>query len=167
MKAGMRRYISVLAAIILYYIVHEGAHFIFAMAYGVFKELRLIGLGVQVVLTEPSFSTDLQFAVFNIAGSVATLSVAYVLVSLSKKICVSTNKLFKAVCYYLTLCFLLNDPVYLSILCGFFGGGDMNGIIMFGISEWAARLIFLIIGFFNVWLFSKYVYPVYKKSFAS
>lgn len=30
------------------------------------------------------------------------------------------------------------DPLYLSVLCGFFGGGDMNGIALL-CPEWAAR----------------------------
>ena len=33
---------------------------------------------------------------------------------------------------------LLLDPLYLSVLCGFFGGGDMNGIALL-CPEWAAR----------------------------
>ena len=33
---------------------------------------------------------------------------------------------------------LLLDLLYLSVLCGFFGGGDMNGIALL-CPEWAAR----------------------------
>lgn len=34
---------------------------------------------------------------------------------------------------------LLLDPLYLSILCGFFGGGDMNGISLL-VPEAMARI---------------------------
>lgn len=165
MSSKVRKCMSLATAIVLYYIVHEGAHAVFAMIYGVFKEVKPVGLGFQVVITEPLLLTKVQFALFNMAGAAATLTAAYVLVSLTKLICRNANKMVKAICYYTTLVFLINDPIYLSVLCGFFGGGDMNGIIMFGISEWAARSVFLLIAVLNVYMFAKHVYPLYMKSF--
>ena len=53
---------------------------------------------------------------------------AYVLVLLTDKIGTVSSKVFKAGMYYITIAMLLINPLYLSILCGFFGGGDMNGI---------------------------------------
>ena len=41
----------------------------------------------------------------------------------------------------LVIAFLLLDPLYLSVLCSFFGGGDMNGIALL-FPEWAARCLF-------------------------
>ena len=67
--------------------------------------------------------------------------------------------------YYITIAFLLLDPLYLSILCGFFGGGDMNGIDLL-CPEWAARCLFGVLLIANVLVFWKRVLPVYKKSFA-
>ena len=61
---------------------------------------------------------------------------------------------------------LLVDPIYLSVLCGFFGGGDMNGIILFGIPEVAARLAYAVIGVINIFVFIKCVYPKYKANFS-
>lgn len=47
------------------------------------------------------------------------------------------SRLLRAVLYYITIALLLIDPLYLSILCGLFGGGDMNGIALL-LPEWAA-----------------------------
>ena len=38
------------------------------------------------------------------------------------------------------LALLLIDPLYLSALCGLFGGGDMNGIALL-CPEWAVRCL--------------------------
>lgn len=166
MKANLRKCAGLLAAILLYYVVHEGAHLLLALTFGVFREIRFIGLGVQVAITDPGLLNDFQFAVFNVAGAAASLTTAYILTAFAGRICRGGSRLLRAACYYATVLLLLNDPVYLSVLCGFFGGGDMNGIVMFGIPEGAARLLFGMIGLVNLYLIATYVYPVYKKSFA-
>ena len=76
------------------------------------------------------------------------------------------GKVVKAVGYYTTILLLLNDPFYLSVLCGFVGGGDMNGIVMFGISETAARVAFGALGLVNLGIVWKYVLPAYRAGFA-
>ena len=60
---------------------------------------------------------------------------------------------------------LLLDPVYLSLLCSLFGGGDMNGISLL-LPEWAARGIFGVLLIVNGILFWKHILPVYSRSFA-
>ncbi len=165
MKSNVRKYLALFFAIILYFFIHEGAHLVFAMAFGVFKEIRFLGLGMQIAITDPGLLTNFQFSVFNIAGAISSLTTAYILVALTKRICKSSNAVFKAICYYSTVALLFTDPIYLSILCGFFGGGDMNGIIMFGISEWAVRLMFAAVLVFNICLFFRSVYPAYKTAF--
>ena len=61
---------------------------------------------------------------------------------------------------------LLLDPLYLSILCGFFGGGDMNGISLL-FPEWAVRIAFAGLLIINGWIFWKRVLPIYKESFSN
>lgn len=165
MNRNLRKWLGLFCAVILYYVVHEGAHLIFALFFGVFKEVRILGLGVQIAITSREAMTNLQFAIFNVAGAVMSLTVAYLLVFLIKPICSQKSSVVKAIAYYATVLLLLNDPVYLGVLCGFFGGGDMNGIVYFGISEWVARLIFGIIGVANLILIYKVVYPKYRQSF--
>ncbi|MCM1052597.1 MAG: hypothetical protein NC483_01280 [Ruminococcus sp.] len=160
-----RKWLSLIIAIFLYYIIHEGSHVIVAILYGVFEKIRILGLGVQVV-AKTELLTDFQTAMFCVVGSISTLLVSYLLVLFVKKIVDSKNKILKAICYYTTLAFMLLDPIYLTILYKFVGGGDMNGILLFGIPEIVVQLIYGIIAIINIFLIIKKIYPAYKKSFS-
>jgi hypothetical protein len=59
---------------------------------------------------------------------------------------------------------LLLDPIYLSVLCGFFGGGDMNGIALL-VPEMTARITFGALLILNGLVFWKSVLPRYTESF--
>ena len=48
MSKKARQYIGLLIAVVLYYVIHEGAHLVVALALGVFKQINIIGLGVQI-----------------------------------------------------------------------------------------------------------------------
>ena len=48
MSKRTRQYIGILAALAAYYLVHEGAHLLYALLTGVFRQIRLMGLGVQI-----------------------------------------------------------------------------------------------------------------------
>lgn len=73
--------------------------------------------------------------------------------------------MLRAMLYSITIAFLLLDPLYLSVLCGFFGGGDMNGIALI-CPEWAARAMFGTLLLVNGLLFWKRALPVYRQSFS-
>ena len=160
-----RQYIGILAAVAAYYSVHEGAHLLCAVLLGTFKEIRLMGIGMQIDVYAERM-TNGQMTLFCIAGATATLFAGIVLSALAGKICCAKSKLLRAVVYYITIVLLLLDPLYLSILCGFFGGGDMNGISLL-CPEWAARSFFAVLLFINGWIFWKRVLPVYKGSFSN
>lgn len=64
-----------------------------------------------------------------------------------------------AALYYISIALLLLDPLYLSVLCGLFGGGDMNGIALL-LPEWAARLIFGGLLLADALVFWKRILPV-------
>ena len=157
-----RRYIGVLAAIVSYYIVHEGAHLLYALATGVFKKIRFMGIGMQIVV-EDTAMTNSQLGLFCLVSAVATLLVGYALVLLTGRICRVESLPFRAIMYYITIAMLLMDPLYLSLLCGFFGGGDMNGISLL-LPELAARLIFGALLILNGLIFWKIVLPKYTRA---
>ena len=160
----MRQYIGILAALAAYYFVHEGAHLLYALLTGVFKQINFMGVGVQVDVYSEHM-TETQMGLFCLVGAAATFCAAYLLTALSAKICRLHSKLFRAVMYYITIAFLLLDPLYLSILCGFFGGGDMNGIALL-CPERTARMLFGILLIVNGLAFLGYVLPAYRKSFS-
>ena len=164
MSKRTRQYIGILTALASYYLVHEGAHLLYALITDVFKQINFMGLGVQIDVHADRM-TDVQLGIFCLAGSLATFCTGYLLTALAKNICRAQSKVLRAMLYYITIAFLLLDPLYLSVLCGFFGGGDMNGIIHL-CPEWAARCLFGVLLFVNGVLFWKRVLPVYRQSFS-
>lgn len=163
MSKRVRQYIGLLAAILAYYVIHEGAHLIYALCIGVFKQINFIGLGVQIDVYAEKMTSQ-QMGMFCILGSVATTITAYVLVVLADQIKNISSKVFKACMYYITIIMLLMDPLYLSLLCGMFGGGDMNGISLL-VAELVARIGYGVLLVVNIIVFFKLVLPKYKLGF--
>ena len=164
MNKRVRQYVGLLSAVIAYYLLHEGAHLLYALSIGAFKQINLMGLGMQIDIYAEKM-TQTQLGVFCLLGSVTTLLTAYILIALIDKIRNISSKAVKACLYYITLAMLLIDPLYLSILCGFFGGGDMNGIKLL-VPEAAVRIIYGLVLMVNVFVFVKVVLPKYKLAFA-
>ena len=163
MSRRIRQYIGIFAAVIAYYIIHEGAHLIVSLYYGVFKGINFMGLGMQIDVYADRM-TDMQQGIFCLVGAVATVLIGWLLVLMCKRICAVKSKVFKTVMWYISLAILIIDPLYLSILCSFFGGGDMNGIKLL-LPEIAVRIVFAIIGIIHGIVIWKYLLPEYTKAF--
>ena len=163
MNKRVRQYVGLLSAVIAYYLLHEGAHLLYVLSISAFKQINLMGLGMQIDIYA-EMMTQTQLGEFCLLGSVTTLLTAYILIALIDKIKIISSKAVKACLYYITLAMLLIDPLYLSILCGFFGGGDMNGIKLL-VPEIAARIIYGLVLIVNAWVFVKIVLPKYKLAF--
>ncbi len=163
MNKSVRQYIGLFSAIVAYYVIHEGAHLIYALCIGVFKQINYMGLGIQIDVYAEQMTSE-QLGVFCIVGSIATTIVSYVLVFLANKIKDMPSKCFKACMYYITIAMLLLDPLYLSLICGMFGGGDMNGISLL-IPESAARIGYGVLLVVNIVTLFKVVLPKYKLGF--
>ena len=164
MNKRVRQYVGLLSAVIAYYLLHEGTHLLYALSIGAFKQITLMGLGMQIDIYAEKI-TQTQLGVFCLLGSVTTLLTAYILIALIDKIRGISSKAIKACLYYITIAMLLIDPLYLSVLCGFFGGGDMNGIKLL-VPEVAARILYGAVLIVNVLVFVKIVLPKYKLAFA-
>lgn len=163
MSKRMRQYAALLCAVLAYYVIHEGAHLVYALFIGVFKKIRFMGLGMQIDVFADKM-TDSEMGLFCVLGSVATLAFAYALVFLSKRICAARSKVVRACAYYVTIILLLLDPLYLSVLFMLFGGGDMNGISLL-MTQALAQCIYGAVLTVNCFVFWKAVLPVYKSSF--
>lgn len=164
MNKRVRQYAGLLSAVLAYYMIHEGAHLIYALSVGAFRQVNFMGIGVQIGIYEGRMNNT-QLGIFCGVGVVATMIAAYVLTLTASRICRVSAKVFKTCMYYITITMLLLDPLYLSVLCGFFGGGDMNGIALL-FPEWLARSFFGVLLVINSLLFWKAVLPKYKQAFA-
>ena len=164
MDKRIRKYVGIITAVVTYYIVHEGAHLICACIFGVYKHVYFKGIGVQVDVYRGKM-TDTELGVFCLGGAVATLFVGYSLAYCSRSICKIKSKSVRASLYYITITLLTLDPLYLSIICGFVGGGDMNGIKLI-FPEMAVRAMSGVLFIINGFLFWKKVLSSYKIAFS-
>ena len=79
MNKRARQYIGLIAAVISYYVIHEGAHLIYALITGTFRQIKIMGLGMQIDVFAEKMS-DTQLGIFCLVGSVCTLIAAYLAV---------------------------------------------------------------------------------------
>lgn len=163
MDKRIRQYIGIFAAIAAYYIIREGAHLVAALHYGIFKGINFMGLGMQIDVYADRM-TDNQLGIFCLVSAISTFLFGWLLIALARKICNAESKVFKSMMWYITLAILMIDPLYLSVLCGFFGGGDMNGIKLL-FPEITARITFAVIGIVHGIIIGKHLLPEYKKAF--
>ena len=95
MSKRTRQYIGILAALAAYYLVHEGAHLLYALFAGVLKQIKFMGLGVQIDVCAERM-TDTQLGIFCLVGALATFCVGYLLAALAKNVCRAQSKLLRA-----------------------------------------------------------------------
>lgn len=162
-KRNIRKWGALLAAILLYFVVHEGAHFLYAVGIGAFKQVNFIGLGVQVDIFREQI-TNTQLGIFCLVGPTVAILVGYALTLTARFIVRSRSLLLRAAAYYTSLVLLMVDPLYLSVLYSFVGGGDMNGIALL-FPELAVRIVFGVIGTVNLFLIFKYLAPLYRRAY--
>ncbi len=98
MSKRIRQYIGLISAVLAYYMIHEGAHLVYALTIGVFKQINFMWLGMQIDVYNTAM-TDMQMGILCLVGALATFVVGYALVLLCGQICKAQNKLFKAIMY--------------------------------------------------------------------
>ena len=93
--------------------------------------------------TDPRKKNRWRIGDYNAYGKTRTL------VYFKDKICEIKNKLVKAIFYYITVIMLVLDPIYLCLLSGAFGGGDVNGILYLMPQAWIWTIFAFILLFNN------------------
>lgn len=163
MNKKIRQYIGLAVAVLMYYLIHEGAHLAVALAQGVFKQINVMGMGVQIdVYTEQM--NDVQMGIFCLMGPVASILAGWLMTAFVHPICRIRSMVVKACAWYTTLTLLIVDPLYLSIYYRWVGGGDMNGIALL-LPEPMVSTIAAAIAIVNAILIWKVLYPNYHKAF--
>ena len=61
MNKRTRQYLGLLSAVLAYYMIHEGAHLLYALITGTFKQINIMGLGMQIDIYAERM-TDIQSA---------------------------------------------------------------------------------------------------------
>lgn len=162
-KRSLRKCTSFILAVAAYFLIHEGAHLIYALYAGAFQEIRILGLGIQVA-TYREAMTDLQVGFFCILGPAAALAAGYCLLAAAPALLRFKSQFLRACAYYMTLALLVTDPLYLSVLYPYVGGGDMNGIKLL-VPELYARSAFGFLAAVNLIIVFKYIVPAYRQAY--
>lgn len=165
LRRNFKLWIGIIIAIIVYYVIHEGTHLIQAILTNNFDSIRLVGfVGIEIMIKE--VPTGLSLALFSGLSSIITVVCGYTLVIVMDKILVLNIKIVKVALYYITIILLSLDPVYMSILHRYVGGGDMNGIVQgLSISSLPVSIIFGLLAIINIYIIIKKVHPAYKNNF--
>lgn len=158
-----RQYVGLAVAVLMYYIIHEGAHLVVALAQGAFRQIIYMGLGVQIDVFAERMSC-LQMGIFCLAGPLATLAVGWLMVLFVHQLCRISSSVLRACAWYTSLIMLLLDPLYLGVFYRWVGGGDMNGIALL-VPAGVVSLIAGVVGVVNLLLVWKVLYPDYTVSF--
>lgn len=164
-RKNLKLWLGLFISIIIYYIIHEGTHLIQAILSGNFDYVRFVGIfGIEIMIKE--VPTGLELAMFSGLSSIVTILLGYFLIITISKIFMLKSKMMKIIFYYTTIILLVLDPIYMSILHRFIGGGDMNGVIKgLGVSSVFVSIIFGILFIINSYIIIKKVYPAYKRNF--
>ena len=75
MNKRIRQYIGLLSAVLMYYIIHEGAHLLYALSTGVFRQINFMGIGMQIGIYEERMS-ETGLGIFCSVGVAATMITA-------------------------------------------------------------------------------------------
>lgn len=160
----IRQYAGLIAAVLSYYLVHEGAHLLYALGAGAFKTIHVMGMGVQVDIYRERL-TDAQLGWFCLVGPLATLLASWCLVALCPRIAKAKSDVVKAVSWYVTLTLLVLDPLYLAGIFLLVGGGDMNGIRLI-LPQTGVQVAAVILLILHLLIIYKRVLPTYSGAFA-
>ena len=163
MAKKVRQYACLIMAVVVYFLIHEGAHALVALYYGVFESIRFLGVGIQVVVDHEAM-TETQIGIFCLVGAVSTLIAGWAFLLMSRTICSVKSAYVRTFGWYVTMVLLILDPLYLSVLYRYVGGGDMNGIQLL-VPELAAQITFGALLGINAIAMVVLAYKPYKESF--
>ena len=148
-------------AFLTYLFLHHAAHFVAATRLGVFHELIISPTCIKVVLTPGTSFAGWRLALYSGLGSTLTISLGYLLFSLRRKILLMRRRAMKHYLYFLTMIFLLVDPLYIAVL-SFVFCGDICGIAAgLGITCAFVRVLYGAVGSLNVYLVCSRLQPAY------
>jgi len=159
----LRKYLLLLLALAVFASVHEGAHILTAVAFGEFNGFYLKPYGFEVEFRTPvSERTGAKWGLISGSSNFITIAIGYVLYSQRRRMISLQNTTLYILGYWLTLCFLILDPLNLSV-GPFIYGGDVNGVsVGFSVNQYIIQAAFLGLFLLNRELLVQRLLPLYK-----
>ncbi|NLX37649.1 MAG: hypothetical protein GXY68_13270 [Chloroflexi bacterium] len=128
MSGVARRWLAFLLAVLVFALLHEGAHVVMGLLFGEFEAFHVRPFGLEVTFrTTVAQRSGLRWALISGVSNVATVLLGYGLLWGATRLATLEQPWLRGVAFYLTTLCLLLDPLNLSI-GPFIYGGDANGI---------------------------------------
>jgi len=153
---------SFFSAIISYYLLHESLHIIISLFFDEFHSVKLSLIGPEIIYkSEIAQRMDLKWGIISGMSNFVTIITGYILLVFGKKIIEMKWSFIKKHFFYLTIAFLLVDPINL-VLGPFIYGGDALGISQgFGINLILLQVFFFIVLMINREFIIRILFPVF------
>lgn len=159
----MKRWFSFLVALVVYAILHEGLHAVFASLLGEYQAFHIRPYGLEVTFNTPTAEREgFQWALISGMSNLSTILLGYLLLALSGRIAQLSNLWLKSILYYMTFLFLILDALNLSI-GPFLYGGDVHGIARgLSVHHYVIQFIFFIVLLFYRDLIAQKLMPMFN-----
>jgi hypothetical protein len=149
-------FLPMLVAALSQHSLHELTHYVAArlMGEGVaeFRFLTNGWLTSQVIYATPvEARAGAHWLVIAWAPAVLTTLIGVALF-LTRRRWLTCWPMLNATLWFATVYFLLADPVYLSVLAPFFGGGDVGAVAAVGWPRWPVHLVAGVVALVNIYL---------------
>ncbi len=158
----MSKYLTFILAMVIFAIVHEGAHALVAQAFAEYQAFQVHPYGLEVVFKTPVAEREgVKWGLISATSNVVTLLLGYLMFFFRVKIAHLGSSFLSALGYWLILLFLILDALNLSF-SPFIYGGDIGGIVAgFGINQYLIQIIFFIVLLINRELITQKLLPLY------
>lgn len=146
----MRNLITFILAILIFAVVHEGTHILTAMAFDEYEAFHGRVFGLEVIFkTAKEERTGFKWAVISGTSNIITIALGYCFYAIRHRFATLHSLFFAGLGYWLSILFLIADPLNLSIGYLIYGG-DATGIAVgLNVSRWFIQGLFFVIFLVN------------------
>jgi len=161
----MKKYVTLILALIVFAIIHEGLHAVIAYAYGEYAGFHVKPFGLEVIYTTPvEERSGLRWGFISGVSNIATVLMGYLLFAFIDRYQKHPNDYIRSFSYWLMIYLLILDPLNISVGPLIYGG-DANGIAVgFAVNRWLVQGIFFIFFILNRELAAQKILPAYGVS---
>lgn len=158
----MKKYLTLILALIVFAIIHEGLHIVIAYIYGEYAGFHVKPFGLEVIFTTPvEERSGLRWGFISGVSNIATVILGYIVFPFINRFQKHPNDYIRSFYYWLIIFFLLLDPINISIGPLIYSG-DANGIAVgFGVNRCLVQSIFFILFILNRELAAQKIIPAY------
>ncbi len=156
----MRNLVAFLLALTLFALIHEGAHVATAIVFDEYESFHVRNYGLEVTFKTPvEMRSGFEWALISGISNLLTTSLGYYFYAIRRRFANSSRAIIVGLGYWLTILFLILDPLNLSIGLIIYGG-DATGIAVgLNVSRWLVQGIFLAIFLINREIVARNVLP--------